>query len=95
MAQVAARQVSGELGRFRADIGQFASQGEPCAILSIRDFAGRELGDPDTTAKVTVKHLICACTGMPRQDLEWLLEYHALTRAGGHEPMESCTTSCQ
>jgi len=26
-----------------------------------------------------VKHLICACTGMPRQDLEWLLEFSGLT----------------
>jgi CubicO group peptidase (beta-lactamase class C family) len=31
-----------------------------------------KLGDADTTRQVLVKHLICACTGMPRQDLEWL-----------------------
>ncbi|HWB76599.1 MAG TPA: serine hydrolase domain-containing protein [Nannocystaceae bacterium] len=37
------------------------------------------LGDAATTGRVQVKHLICACTGMPRQDLEWLLEYGALT----------------
>src|SRR5262249_42316048 len=30
------------------------------------------LGDAATTRSVLVKHLICACTGMPRQDLEWL-----------------------
>ncbi|MDQ3365041.1 MAG: beta-lactamase family protein [Myxococcota bacterium] len=41
-----------------------------------------KLGDADTTSKVMVKHLICACTGMPRQDMEWLLEYKALTPAG-------------
>ncbi len=40
------------------------------------------LGNADTTAKVEVKHLICACTGMPRQDLEWLLEFDDLTPAG-------------
>jgi CubicO group peptidase (beta-lactamase class C family) len=34
-----------------------------------------KLGDADTTSKVEVKHLICACTGLPRQDLEWLLEF--------------------
>ncbi len=28
---------------------------------------------PTTTKQVLVKHLICACTGLPRQDLEWLL----------------------
>lgn len=33
-----------------------------------------KLGDPETTKKVLVKHLICACTGLPRQDLEWLFE---------------------
>jgi CubicO group peptidase (beta-lactamase class C family) len=33
------------------------------------------LGDPDTTKQVLVRHLICACTGMPRQDLEWLFEF--------------------
>jgi CubicO group peptidase (beta-lactamase class C family) len=33
------------------------------------------LGDPETTKQVEVKHLICACTGMPRQDLEWLFEF--------------------
>ena len=33
------------------------------------------LGNPETTKQVLVKHLICACTGMPRQDLEWLFEF--------------------
>lgn len=40
------------------------------------------LGDAATTGKVQVKHLICACTGMPRQDLEWLFEYRGLTPDG-------------
>jgi CubicO group peptidase (beta-lactamase class C family) len=34
-----------------------------------------KLGNAETTSKVQIKHLICACTGMPRQDLEWLLEF--------------------
>ena len=33
------------------------------------------LGDSATTRQVLVKHLICACTGLPRQDLEWLFEF--------------------
>jgi len=41
-----------------------------------------KLGDADTTSKVLVKHLICACTGMPRQDFEWLFEYKDLTPDG-------------
>ena len=32
------------------------------------------LGDAATTDKVLVKHLVCACTGVPRQDFEWLFE---------------------
>ena len=31
-----------------------------------------KLADPDVTKTVQIKHLVCACTGMPRQDLEWL-----------------------
>lgn len=34
-----------------------------------------KLGDADTTKKVLVKSLICACTGLPRQDMEWLFEF--------------------
>lgn len=40
-----------------------------------------KLGDADTTSRVLVKHLICACTGLPRQDLEWLLEFKKGTPA--------------
>ena len=38
-----------------------------------------KLGDAATTRQVLVKHLICACTGMPRQDYEWLFEYAKAT----------------
>ena len=30
------------------------------------------LGNADTTAQVRMKHLVCACTGLPRQDMEWM-----------------------
>jgi CubicO group peptidase (beta-lactamase class C family) len=33
------------------------------------------LGDEDTTRRVTMRHTVCACTGMPRQDAEWLFEF--------------------
>jgi len=39
------------------------------------------LSDAETTRGVLVKHLICACTGMPRQDLEWIFEYGNMTPA--------------
>jgi CubicO group peptidase (beta-lactamase class C family) len=38
-----------------------------------------KLGDAATTKQVLVKHLVCACTGLPRQDLEWLFEYKEAT----------------
>ena len=41
-----------------------------------------KLGDAETTSKVLVKHLICACTGLPRQDMEWIFEYGDLTPEG-------------
>jgi CubicO group peptidase (beta-lactamase class C family) len=30
------------------------------------------LGSEETTRKVLVKHLVCACTGLPRKDMQWL-----------------------
>ena len=42
-----------------------------------------KLGDAETTSQVLVKHLICACTGLPRQDYEWLLEFKNATAKSG------------
>jgi CubicO group peptidase (beta-lactamase class C family) len=44
-------------------------------------YPGFRLGDADTTRQVLVKHLVCACTGLPRQDFEWLFNYGAATPA--------------
>ena len=45
-------------------------------------YPGFKLGDAETTRKVLMKHLVCACTGMPREDLPWLLEYaHATPKS--------------
>jgi CubicO group peptidase (beta-lactamase class C family) len=41
------------------------------------------LGDAETTRQVLVKHLVCACTGLPRQDFEWLFNF------GGATPLSS------
>jgi CubicO group peptidase (beta-lactamase class C family) len=41
-----------------------------------------KLGDADTTRRVLVRHLICACTGLPRQDLEWIFQFAGLTPEG-------------
>jgi CubicO group peptidase (beta-lactamase class C family) len=37
------------------------------------------LGNADTTRQVLVKHLVCACTGLPRQDFEWLFNFGKAT----------------
>lgn len=33
------------------------------------------LGDDVTTDKVRLEHLVCACTGLPRQDFEWVFTF--------------------
>ena len=45
----------------------------------IKLFPEFKLGSAETTQSVLVKHLICACTGMPRQDEEWLFQYGDMT----------------
>ncbi len=40
-----------------------------------------KLGDADTTAKVQFRHLVCACTGLPRQDMEMMFEFGDATPA--------------
>lgn len=37
-------------------------------------FPDFRLGDVETTRAVRIKHLVCACTGLPRQDMEWIFE---------------------
>jgi len=41
-----------------------------------------KLGSADTTQRVLVEHLICACTGLPRQDMEWLFQFKGVTPEG-------------
>src|SRR5262249_29569570 len=38
-----------------------------------------KLGDANTTRQVRIRQLICACTGLPRQDLEWLFQFQGVT----------------
>lgn len=40
-----------------------------------------KLGSDDTTRKVLVKHLVCACTGLPRKDMQWLFNTRPDTTA--------------
>jgi CubicO group peptidase (beta-lactamase class C family) len=38
-----------------------------------------KLGNDEITKSVQVKHLVCACTGLPRQDLEFIFEFGRAT----------------
>lgn len=51
----------------------------------IEAYPSFRLGDAATTRKLLIKHLVCACTGMPRQDLDWLFQ-------GPHETPETIMT---
>ncbi|HEV2963149.1 MAG TPA: serine hydrolase domain-containing protein [Candidatus Angelobacter sp.] len=42
-------------------------------------YPGFKLGDAETTKRVLIKNLVCACTGLPRQDLEWMFEFKHAT----------------
>ena len=35
-------------------------------------YPGFRLGSAETTEKVVMRQLVCACTGLPRKDMEWL-----------------------
>lgn len=37
------------------------------------------LGDAEATRRLTMKHTVCACTGVPRQDMEFFFGYSAAT----------------
>lgn len=39
------------------------------------------LGSDETTASVRVEHLICACTGLPRKDMQWVMNTSRATPA--------------
>ena len=38
----------------------------------IDHYSDFKLGDLKTTQSVLIKHLICACTGLPRKDMDWV-----------------------
>lgn len=39
------------------------------------------LGDPEATSRVTMAHTVCACTGLPRWDMEFIFESKGSTPA--------------
>jgi CubicO group peptidase (beta-lactamase class C family) len=47
----------------------------------IEAYPAFRLGSAETTHKVLIRHLVCACTGLPRKDFEWLFTTTAQTPA--------------
>jgi len=47
------------------------------------------VADPDVTQQITMEHLVCACTGVPRRDLEMLFNANELS---AEEVIESLST---
>jgi CubicO group peptidase (beta-lactamase class C family) len=41
-----------------------------------------KIGDPEVTQRILLKHLVCACTGLPRQDFEWLFTFNRSSPQG-------------
>jgi CubicO group peptidase (beta-lactamase class C family) len=48
-----------------------------------------ELADAEATRKLTVRHTVCACTGIPRQDIEIFFGYAGVTPEGQIADMKS------
>ncbi len=42
------------------------------------------LGSAETTRKVLIRHLVCACTGLPRKDFEWIFNTRPHDARGEH-----------
>ena len=47
----------------------------------VQAYPAFRLGDAATTKSVLIKHLVCACTGLPRKDMEWILNTSPSTTA--------------
>ncbi len=48
-----------------------------------------KFADPKLTQACRMEHTVCACTGMPRQDLEFIFQYKGVTPKQRIETMES------
>src|SRR3989442_7428752 len=47
-----------------------------------RIYPAFRIGDPDVTRRILLKHLVCACTGLPRQAFEWLFTFERSSPQG-------------
>lgn len=49
------------------------------------------VADPEITQQLTLRNLVCACTGVPRRDLEWVFNANSLTAENIIESLQSFT----
>ncbi|MBI5494827.1 MAG: beta-lactamase family protein [Deltaproteobacteria bacterium] len=52
-------------------------------------FPAFSLADPEATRRLLMKHTVCACTGLPRQDMEFFFGYSRSTPEGRVAAMKS------
>jgi CubicO group peptidase (beta-lactamase class C family) len=56
---------------------------------------GFKLGNAETTSQVLVEHLVCARTGLPRQDMEWYVANNLRLRRRPGERQPCQTAQCR
>jgi CubicO group peptidase (beta-lactamase class C family) len=54
-------------------------------------FPSFALGDPEITKRVTMAHTVCACTGLPRWDMEFIFEWNNATAESRVELLKAMT----
>jgi CubicO group peptidase (beta-lactamase class C family) len=47
--------------------------------LAVEVLPSFAVADPEVTNQITMRNMVCACTGVPRRDLEWLFNVSDLT----------------
>ena len=50
---------------------------------------GFSLADPEVTSKLQMRHTVCACTGMPRRDVDFIFRFKGVTPEMRLEEMRS------
>lgn len=59
---------------------------------AVKAYPPFRLGSAETTKTVRIKDLVCACTGLPRKDLEWILNTSPTTPASATFDLLAQTT---
>ncbi len=61
-------------------MARLIDQGKFAWTTPVRDLLPDfELGDPDITRKLEMRHTVCACTGMPRRDVDFVFRFEGIS----------------